>query len=81
MASLSNAFAFQNRNSEDWPAADLHRVQGDLLRVTGNEKQARDSYRRAVEAARQTGSRSFEQCALERLALRRTAGAPSTERF
>jgi DNA-binding SARP family transcriptional activator/predicted ATPase len=81
MASLASAFAFQNKNGETWPASDLHRVQGDLLRVTRKEEQARASYRRAVEAARQTGSRSFEQRALERLKWRRTANFPFTERF
>ena len=81
MAGLSSAFAFQAKNGETWPASDLHRVHGDLLRVTGNEEQARASYRRAVEAALETGSRSFEQRARERLQWRRTANFPFPERF
>jgi predicted ATPase/DNA-binding SARP family transcriptional activator len=81
MASLSSGFAFQSKNGENWPASDLHRVHGDLLRGAGNEEQARASYQRAVEAARQSGSRSFEQRAGERLQRRRTANAPFTERF
>ncbi len=81
MAGLSSAFAFQGKSGETWPASDLHRVHGDLLRVTGNEEQARASYRRAVEAARETGSRSFEQRARERLEWRRTANSPFPERF
>jgi DNA-binding SARP family transcriptional activator/predicted ATPase len=81
MASLSSAFAFQSKNGENWLASDLHRVHGDLLRATGNEDQARASYRRAVEAARETGSRSCEQRARERLQGRRTANSPFPERF
>ena len=81
MADLSNAFAFQNKNGEEWAAGDLHRIQADILRVTGNEAQARASYRNAVEAARLSGSRSLEARATERLKKRRTAGSPLTERF
>jgi len=76
MANLSNAFAFQSKNGETWAAGDLHRIQGDILRASDNEEQAVASYRKAIEAARQNGSRSFEMRAAERLEKRRTAGKP-----
>jgi DNA-binding SARP family transcriptional activator/predicted ATPase len=66
-AHLSNAFAFQSKNGESWAAGDLHRIQGDILRLTGNDEQARACYRKAVEAARLSGSHIFEMRALERL--------------
>ena len=76
MANLSNAFAFQSKNGETWAAGDLHRIQGDILRMSHNEEQALASYRKAIEAARQNGSLSFELRAAERLEKRRTARTP-----
>jgi DNA-binding SARP family transcriptional activator/predicted ATPase len=80
MANLSNAFAFQSKNGEMWAASDLHRIQGDILRLTAGEEQARACYQKAVEAARQIGVCSFEQRALERLKSCRTANAAGIER-
>ena len=67
LANISTGFAFQNKNGEIWSASDLHRTQGDLLRESGNQAQAIHSYRRAVEAARQTGSVMCELRAQGRL--------------
>jgi DNA-binding SARP family transcriptional activator len=68
LANLSNAFAFQNKNSELWPSADLHRIHGDLLLKSGNESQAQPSYLKSVEAARRIGSVMCELRAQTRLA-------------
>jgi DNA-binding SARP family transcriptional activator len=56
LANLSNAFAFQNTNGEIWFSADLHRIQGNLLRRSADEHQARSSYQKSIETARQSGS-------------------------
>ena len=68
LANLSSGFAFQNKNSEMWSSADLHRLHGDLLRNSGSEAQARPSYRKAIEAARRAGSVMFELRGQTRLA-------------
>jgi len=57
MAHISAGFAFQSRNGELWASADLHRVQGDLMAANGSFPEAAASYRRAMEAAKQTGTR------------------------
>jgi len=67
MAHISNAFAFQSKNGELWILADLHRIHGDLLLRGGDVELARASYRKAMEAARQTGARSIELRAIKRL--------------
>ena len=61
LASLSTGFAFVSKNGEEWPAAELHRVQGDLLAADGKLDSSRISYQRGLEAARQSGSRAFER--------------------
>ncbi|HWE53438.1 MAG TPA: BTAD domain-containing putative transcriptional regulator [Bryobacteraceae bacterium] len=79
LASLSSGFAFMGKNGEEWPAAELHRVQGDLLAAEGKADAAQASYRRGVEAARRSGSRAFER-KLSAL-VPGTAGKAATERF
>ncbi|MBZ5593339.1 MAG: AAA family ATPase [Acidobacteriia bacterium] len=68
LANLSTGFAFQNKNGEMWSAADLHRTHGDLLEKSGNTAQARLSYQKSIEAARQAGSIMFELRGQARLA-------------
>jgi len=68
LANVSNGFAFQSKNEEVWAAADLHRVQGDLLLGNGDEAQAGISYLRSLEVARQYGERAIERRAAGRLA-------------
>ncbi len=80
LASIANAFAFGNKTGEHWSDSRLYCIQGDLLRSTGREEAARESFRKGVEAARRTGSRSFEQQARARLGESRTASAPFSER-
>jgi DNA-binding SARP family transcriptional activator/predicted ATPase len=60
LASISSGFAFQSKNGEIWAASELHRIHGDLLLHSGKVAEARASYQRAVDAARQTGARSYE---------------------
>ena len=79
LASLSTAFAFATKNGEEWAVAELHRVQGDLLKAEGKHEAARASYRRGIEAAQRSGSVAFEQRLLNRVGG--TAGGASTERF
>ncbi len=67
MANISTGFAFQSKNGELWASAELNRVQGDLARANGSVSEAAASYRRAMEAARQTGARMLELRAAVRL--------------
>jgi DNA-binding SARP family transcriptional activator/predicted ATPase len=63
MAHIANAFAYESKNNERWTLAHLHRIHGDLLRGCGDQAAAAVSYRKAVEAARETGSVSVERLA------------------
>ena len=67
LANLANAFAFQSKNGELWFAPELHRIQGDVLLHSGNASEARISYGRAIETARQTGAHLLELRAAARL--------------
>lgn len=75
MANLSTGFAFQSKNAEGWSAPELHRVQGDLLSAAGSREEAAASYRRAADAARQSGARILQLRAGVRLC--RVAPSPS----
>ena len=66
LANMSTAFAYQAKNGETWAASDLHRIHGDLLKHT-NREAAEASYRKALDAARQCGAKSFGRRAEERL--------------
>jgi predicted ATPase len=72
LANIATGFAFQSKNGELWSAPELHRIHGDILQHSGDIAQARSSYQRAVETARQTGARMFERRAEARL-LRKNA--------
>ena len=74
LANVATGIAFQTKNGEVWAAAELHRIQGDLLLLDGNLPQAEASYRRSLEAARLTGARSFELRAVDRLRQLPNAG-------
>jgi predicted ATPase len=67
LAALANGFAFQSKNGELWFAPELHRIQGDVLLRTGSVSEARISYGRAIETARQTGAQLLESRAAARL--------------
>jgi predicted ATPase len=78
LASLSTGFAFVGKNGEEWAAAELYRVQGDLLAAGGKPEAGRVSYRRGIQAARRSGSLAFER----RLSILAdgTAATAATER-
>ncbi len=78
LASLSNGFAFAAKNGEQWPIADLHRIQGELLTAQGSAMAARESFQRGLEAARRSGSLGFERKLL--VLMGRTVASTSTER-
>ena len=78
LASLSTGFGFASKNGEEWPVAELHRVQGNLLAAEGKTDAARASYQRGIEAARRSGSLAFEQRLL--ILAGGTAVSASTER-
>jgi len=66
MAHIANAFAYQSKNHELWTLPDLHRIHGDLLR--GSDTAAAEAaYRKATEAARQSGAVALELRAATRL--------------
>ena len=67
LANIANGFAFLSKNGEVWIAPEMHRIHGDLLRNSGDTSLSRASYQRAVESARQTGSKLFELRASARL--------------
>jgi DNA-binding SARP family transcriptional activator/predicted ATPase len=81
LANVSTGFAYQNKNGEMWSTADLHRVHGDILQKSGNEAQARLSYQKSVEAARQGGSVMFEFRGQARLSALTGEVAPLRDLF
>lgn len=60
LANVASGFAFLNKNGEAWAAPELHRIHGDLLLQSKDISQSQASYHRAIELARQTGSRLSE---------------------
>ena len=78
LASLSTGFGFASKNGEQWPIAELHRVQGDLLAAEGKAEPALASYRHGIEAARRSASLAFERRLLNLAGG--TATSSSTER-
>jgi predicted ATPase len=79
LASVSNGLAYAGKNGEQWPVAELYRVEGALLAAAGKRDESRPSFRRGLDAARQSGSLAFER-KISALAGR-TAAALSTERL
>jgi DNA-binding SARP family transcriptional activator/predicted ATPase len=61
LAAISTGFAFAGKNGEEWAAAELNRMQGELLLCEGKTGAARDSFRRGIEAARKSGALAFER--------------------
>ncbi|HWB85943.1 MAG TPA: AAA family ATPase [Bryobacteraceae bacterium] len=78
LASLSTGFAFASKNSEEWAVAELYRAQGELLLSETKTEAARASFRQGIEAARRSGSLTFERRLLS--LADRTGAAASTER-
>ncbi|MFZ5911457.1 MAG: ATP-binding protein [Chloroflexota bacterium] len=59
-ATLNEAFAAVERTDERYWEAELHRLQGDVWRIQGQEAQAETSLEKAVEIARRQSARSLE---------------------
>ena len=67
-AAVDEGFAHAERTLERGYVAELHRVRGELLRLTGNAAAAENSLRLAVEEARRQQAKSFELRAANGLA-------------
>jgi predicted ATPase/DNA-binding SARP family transcriptional activator len=78
IADLSTAFAIAGKNGETWALPELYRTEGELLAAEGRVEQAEVSFRRGLEAARQSGSLALQQ-RISRL-LHGTAVSSSAER-
>jgi adenylate cyclase len=79
LASLSRGSHSPRKTAEQWPVAELFRVQGELLAAKGKTEPAQASILRGIEAARQSGSLAFERKLLTLVG--QTASCASTERF
>lgn len=79
LANLSSGFAFAGKNGEQWPVAELHRVQAELLAAEGNAAAFAESLQHGLEAARGAGSIGFERKLLRLTGG--TAASAATERF
>ena len=75
LASLSTGFGFAGKNGEQWAAAELHRVQGDLLAAQGKPEAARAGFQRGLEEALRSGSLAFAR-RLSPLAAGKAARSP-----
>jgi DNA-binding SARP family transcriptional activator/tetratricopeptide (TPR) repeat protein len=76
LASVSSGLAFQSSNGELWAAPYLHTIQGDILLEDSNREQARSSYERALQAARQSGARVLALRSAVRIARMGGDGEP-----
>jgi predicted ATPase len=67
LSTIAEARALEGEN---WWAAELHRIEGDLLlaSATSQEDEAEQSYRYAIETARQQQAKSWELRACRSLA-------------
>jgi predicted ATPase len=57
---LTEALALSRRTGERLYEAELHRLDGELLRMTGFPREAAENFRRALDVARSQGAQSFE---------------------
>jgi DNA-binding SARP family transcriptional activator/predicted ATPase len=79
LGTVSTGFAFASKNGEEWPLAELHRTEGQLLLAEGKTEAAYASLRQGLEAARRSGALAFERKLLR--ILGGTDAAGSQERF
>jgi predicted ATPase len=81
LQAIEEGFAHAERTFEGGYLAELHRVRGELLRLTGNAEAAEASLREALNYARRQQAKSFELRAATSLAgLLRTSGRPDDAR-
>jgi tetratricopeptide (TPR) repeat protein len=57
---LSQAFTLLEQTNERRWEAELHRVKGDLLHMSGDDAEAEASYRKAIEVAHRQQTKSWE---------------------
>jgi DNA-binding SARP family transcriptional activator/predicted ATPase len=57
---LTEATVFVQKTGERFYEAEIHRLQGELLLVRGNETQAEACFQRALDVARQQGAKSWQ---------------------
>ena len=57
---LAEAFSLVTQTGERYYLAELHRLQGELLLIQGDETEAEASFRKAIEVARQQQAKSLE---------------------
>ncbi|MFP2924968.1 protein kinase domain-containing protein [Pyxidicoccus sp. 3LG] len=76
-AALLEALAWEETTGEYSYGAELHRVQGELLRASGRERAAKYGFLRAISVAREQGAGLFELRAMVGLVrLLREQGRP-----
>ena len=59
-AALVEAFAAANRDGPGWYDAELHRIDGELLRESGAELEAEKCFQQALAVARQQEAKAWE---------------------
>jgi predicted ATPase len=61
LAALAEALATTRRTGERWSEAEVHRLEGELLRMQGaDEAEVEACFQRAIDLARQQQAKSFE---------------------
>jgi predicted ATPase len=60
LKTLSKALDVVEKTGERYYEAELHRIQGELLRMKGDEIQAEASFHQAIEVARRQQAKSWE---------------------
>jgi predicted ATPase len=61
LADLSTAFAIISKNGEAWALPELYCTEGELLAADGRIERAQVSFRRGLDAARQSGSLALQR--------------------
>ncbi len=57
---LTEAAEIAETTQDRWAEAELHRLRGDFLQATGRSREAEDSFRQALSAARRQHARLWE---------------------
>ena len=78
---VDQTLSYYQHNDVHWWEAELYRVRGELLLVSGDGNSAEDSFRRALDVAGKQGAKSLELRAAISLARRwRDQGKPQVAR-
>jgi predicted ATPase len=60
LSKLDEAEALVRTTGERWYEAEIHRMRGDLLRITGDDTHAEGSFRRAIAISQEQSAKLFE---------------------